>query len=347
MRLLCAALLSFALTAAWIAPAGAQPPPGTNIEYVTRSGDTMIGIARRYLIDGKLPQIQRALQEHNQLKNADRINPGQIIRIPENWVLDEAGRMELINVQGDVQSKGQPVQSGAPIVSGDDLRTGPNAYATVKLADGSTLVLQPGSTLTIDSVRKSPLVASPGATFTLQNGRVEASVPRRAVGGGRFEVRTPIAVAAVRGTKFRVASDEARRSATSEVLEGAVQVNDAGNLGSVSVPDGYGTKVVEGSPPAPPRALLPAPRLWGGVRLVVRKPARLNFTALTGAVAYRLLIARGADFSDVVSELTFQGAEIAMPDLPNGAYFVKVRGIDDLGLEGRDSVADLVVNAGT
>ena len=346
-RLLVAALIAFGLQgplqAQQAVQSGLLPAPSTDIDYTTRAGDTMIGIARRYLNDGKLPLVQRALQEHNALKDADRINPGQVIRIPENWVRNEAGRIELVSAQGDVQARGQPALAGATLVSGDELRTGANSYATVKLADGSTLVLQPGGSLAIDAVRKSPLAASPEALFTLKGGRVEADVPRR-TGGGRFEIRTPVAVAAVRGTKFRVSSDEQRRSATSEVLEGAVQVNDTGNLGSVPVPDGFGTRVLEGSPPATPRALLEAPRLWGGVRLVVRMPARLNFTVLAGATNYRLLIAKNADFTEVLNESILQSAEIVLSELANGAYFVKVRGIDDLGLEGRDAIADLVVS---
>ncbi len=340
--------LSLAAPSAILAQPAAQPTglpaPATDIEYTAKPGDTMIGISRRYLINGQSHEVQRALWEHNQLKDKDRISPGQQIRIPGNWVKNEAGRIELAHVEGDVQSQGQPIRTGARVNPGDELKTGRDGYVTIKLADGSTLALQPGSTLAVEGVRTSALSPSADALFNLKNGRVEASVQKRAASGARFEVRTPIAVAAVRGTRFRVVADDEKKTATSEVVEGTVEVNDTGNLGSVSVQEGFGTRVVAGQAPSPPRALLPAPRLWTGMRLWVRRPIRLNFTRLPGAVNYRVVVARQADFGNVISETLLSNNVIELPELENGAYFIKVRGIDDLGLEGKDSRGDLVLN---
>ncbi|MBS0337959.1 MAG: LysM motif protein, partial [Proteobacteria bacterium] len=57
-----------------------------------------------------------------------------------------------------------------------------------------------------------------------------------------------------------------------------------------------------------------------------------------------LLVARKADFREVILETLLPTNEIVLPELDNGAYFLKVRGIDDLGLEGKDTLADLVLN---
>lgn len=347
-RLALVAGLSLALPAATLAQRAALPAmlpsPAADIEYSAKSRDTMIGIARRYLIEGQLHEVQRALWEHNKLGNKDQITAGQVIRIPENWMKDDANTIQLAHVEGDVQSKGQPLRAGAKLSPGDDFKTGRDGYVTIKLSDGSTLVLQPESDMAIDGVKKSPLAPAADAQFTLKNGRVEATVAKRSATGARFEVRTPIAVAAVRGTKFRVLANEEKRTATSEVVEGAVQVSDTGNLGSVAVQEGFGTRVAEGQPPSAPRALLPAPRLWTGIRLWMRRPVTLNFTRLAGAVSYRLLVARRADFANVISETLLRSNEIVLPDLENGPYFLKVRGIDEFGFEGRDTLADLVLS---
>jgi hypothetical protein len=343
-RLILAAGLAFVPPASIMAqPAGALPAPSADIEYTAKPRDTMIGIARRYLIEGQKHEVQRALWEHNKLRDKDQIVPGQVIRIPENWMKEDANSITLGHVEGDVQSKGQPLRAGAKLAPGDDFKTGRDGYVTIKLSDGSTLVLQPGSDMAIEGVKKSPLAPAADAQFTLTKGRVEATVTKRNPNGARFEVRTPIAVAAVRGTKFRVVADDEKKTATSEVIEGTVQVNDTGNLGSVALQEGFGTKVTEGQAPLPPRALLPAPRLWTGIRLWVRRPVQLNFTRLAGAVNYRLLVARRADFADVIAETLLPTNVIVLPELANGAYFLKVRGIDDLGLEGRDTLADLVL----
>ena len=347
LRLALAAAIVFITPLLHAQPSRTLPTAAADMEYVIKDRDTMIGIARRYLIEGERLEVQRALWEHNRLKDKDRISPGQVIRIPENWMRNDAGRIELARVEGDVQSKGESIKTGARVSPGDELKTGKDGYVTIRLADGSTLALQPGSTMAIESLRKSPLAPSADALFSLKNGRIEASVEKRSASGARFEVRTPIAVAAVRGTRFRVSADEEKRTATSEVIEGSVQVNDTGNLGSVEVPEGFGTRVLEGQAPAAPRALLPAPRLWTGIRLWVRRPIRLNFTRLAGAAQYRVLVARRADFRSVISEVVLAENEIVLPDeLENGPYFLKVRGVDDLGLEGKDTLADLVLSLG-
>src|SRR4051812_1887572 len=119
-RLLFATFLAFGLSAEGLAqPAGrlpsVLPAPAADIEYTAKPRDTMIGIARRYLIEGQLLEVQRALWEHNKLKDKDQIAPGQVIRIPENWMKDDANSIQLAHVEGDVQSKGQPLRPGAKL----------------------------------------------------------------------------------------------------------------------------------------------------------------------------------------------------------------------------------------
>src|SRR5476649_1712502 len=241
VRIFFAAFLALTLPGPAVAqPASSGlPAPSADIEYTAKPRDTMIGIARRYLIEGQRFEVQRALWEHNKLRDKDQIAPGQVIRIPENWMKEDANNITLVHVEGDVQSKGEPLRPGAKLAPGDDFKTGRDGYVTIKLSDGSTLVLQPGSDMAIEGVKKSALAPAADAQFTLKNGRVEATVTKRNPNGARFEVRTPIAVAAVRGTKFRVVADDGKKTATSEVIEGIVQVNDTGNLGSVSLNEGF------------------------------------------------------------------------------------------------------------
>jgi hypothetical protein len=46
----------------------------------------------------------------------------------------------------------------------------------------------------------------------------------------------------------------------------------------------------------------------------------------------------------MVGEITSTTAQLRIEGLPNGTYFARVRGVDNLGLEGRDSVGELLVN---
>jgi hypothetical protein len=325
------------------APA-ALPAPAADIEYVAKPGDTMIGIARRFLANGRQWPVQRALIQHNRLRDADVIAPGQVVHIPENWLLSATARIEIIAFSGDVQSDADTPRLKDAVPSGRELRTGPGGTVTIKLPDNSTLTLQPESSMRVEQGSGNTVRPQTESVFQLIRGRVEAAVEKRDMAGARFEVRTPVAVAAVRGTRFRVTMNEAGRTTSTEVTEGEVQFSDTGGLGSVPVPDGFGTRVIEGRPPEPPRALPEAPRIWTGIRLVPRSPLNIGFLAVRNAVAYRIRISRDRESRDLVSEATSTTAQLRIEGLPNGTYYARVRGVDDLGLEGRDSVGELLVN---
>lgn len=338
----------FALALLCAGPAMGQTPasppaPAADTDYVAQRGDTVIGIARRLLIDGRSSNVQRALIRHNRLRDADVITPGQVLRIPENWLRSAAARIEIIGLTGDVQSDGEPPRLKGAVPSGRELRTGPNGTVTIKMPDNSTVTLQPDSSMRVERAAATAAKPQPDSVFQLIRGRVEAVVEKRDMTGARFEVRTPVAVAAVRGTRFRVTMNEDARASTTEVTEGAVQFSDTAGLGSVPVPDGFGTRALAGSAPDTPRALLAAPRIWTGIRLVPRSPLAINFLALNGAVSYRIRISRDRDSRDLVSETLSTVAQLRIEGLPNGEYFARIRGIDNIGLEGRDSVGELLV----
>ena len=88
--------------------------------------------------------------------------------------------------------------------------------------------------------------------FQLLLGRIRASIRKRTGGAPPFQLGTPSAVIAVRGTRFDV---EVNRHSVTEVdvFQGLVEVGAAGLPGaSVLVGPGYSTRVGPGSPPEPP-----------------------------------------------------------------------------------------------
>lgn len=336
-----AASFSLALAFPVLAQAPATASQGDE-EYVAQPGDTMNGISQRLLHEGETPRVQRALQQHNRLSDPDVIHPGQVIRIPRAWLKSRESAVVVVAVQGDVRSKGQAVSPNAKLTPGDDLRTGKDSYATLKLADGSTLTLLPSGNAGLERAQ-----ATPGGTtdtqFRLDAGRAETTVQKAPKGNTRFEVRTPMAIAAVRGTKFRVVVDEQKNAMMSEVVEGEVAVSDSGNLGTASVRGGFGTRVSAGSAPLAPRALLPAPFLWTGVQLVERPEFNVQVTPLRGAQSYRLFVSAREDFSSVMREEVLKEPLLRFASLQDGDYFVRLRGIDDIELEGQDTTARMRV----
>lgn len=89
----------------------------------------------------------------------------------------------------------------------------------------------------------------------LQQGKVEVEANPNKVRGNALQIMTPTAVAAVRGTEFRVSSDD--KSFREETLEGQVGLTAGGK--QVLVGPGYGSLSQQGNSPLPPVSLLPAP----------------------------------------------------------------------------------------
>ena len=73
----------------------------------------------------------------------------------------------------------------------------------------------------------------------------------------RFEIQTPAAISAVRGTVFRVASQPGIN--LTETLRGEVEVNAQGK--GLAVGAGFGTRVAKGESPSTIVKLLDAPGL--------------------------------------------------------------------------------------
>lgn len=110
------------------------------------------------------------------------------------------------------------------VTSGDELRTGRASSVDITMDDGSRVKLAPLSAFKMAAETKDSV------SLGLYLGRVRSWVKKFS---RKFEVRTPSAVCAVRGTDFMVAAD-AEGNSRVEVYEGSVLTGDArGNSGLV------------------------------------------------------------------------------------------------------------------
>lgn len=108
---------------------------------------------------------------------------------------------EVTLVRGGSSSK---AIQGANIDLDDRLTTGPGSALTVTLSDGSRLEVSESSTIVIDGAVAAPKAATGGGTSVFLLGGVLKSFVNNAGGPNKFQVHTPNAVAAVRGTIFTV-----------------------------------------------------------------------------------------------------------------------------------------------
>jgi hypothetical protein len=317
-----------------LALAGGRPvlaQPAAEYVHVTERGDTLIGLGRLLLTEpGRWPEVARL----NRVRNPDRIPTGAALRIPLAWMRTEPGPATVVGVIGDVRGEaGQPLPPGRALTEGAEIVTGADGHVVLHLIDGTVLRLRPDSRLRLSDSRRVPRTPVTRAGARLDAGRVEVEKTRGGQPG--FRIDTPQGVLAVRGTEFRVAATVDRTRG--EVLAGSVTVGGIAGDAQQAVAAGFGTVVSADGRVAPPVALLPPPALDGLPRLQERVLMRFALPALAGAAAYRGQIAQDERFEAVLAEVLGPGTELRFADLPDGNYLLRVRGVDGLGLEGRDA----------
>lgn len=170
-----------------------------------------------------------------------------IVLLLAGLALSQEHEARLTEVKGEVtfygaeQPEGLPAEKDAPIVAGDRIVTGPDSYAELALDAEHVIYLRENTDFTLTQTRKD------SAELTLTLGSLLAKV-RKLVSGESLKVRTPTAVAAVRGTEFAVesAGDETHVAVYDE---GKLEVSGSG--ASETLLANQETAVMRGRPPLP------------------------------------------------------------------------------------------------
>lgn len=140
--------------------------------------------------------------------------------------------------------EGVPGGADMPLLPGDKVKTGEDGSAEIALSGEHCVSLRPRSELTLSNLRRAD------SELSLALGSLLAKV--QSLAGGLFRVRTPSAVAAVRGTEFGVEIDEADPEQTLVGVfdEGKVAVSGADGA-EETLKSNQETVVRRGSRPMP------------------------------------------------------------------------------------------------
>ena len=296
--------------------------------YRTQAHDTLIGLSRRLLKD---PRRWTALQKRNAIANPTRVPVGTAILIPRDWLRDAPETAVVTTVVGAVTGDGVRLKAGDLLKEGEAIGTAAGAYVTITLADGSLASLSAAGSLVLERLRRYVGTGRRDMQLKLNDGSLDLRVKPQGE-AGRFQIRTPVALSAVRGTEFRRTAGLDK----TEVIDGTVSVS--GVAGGVLVPAGFGTISDEKTGPRAPVKLLEPPDLSALPPAFEDDEVRVEFAPVAGAVGYHAQVARDESFQSVVAETTSQAAVLDFAGLADARYFMRIRSRDGQGLEGADAV---------
>lgn len=312
-------------------------------EYTFRPGDTIWNIASEYTND---VNNWREIQRLNGIPvQSDReIQPGTRIQIPVSMLKRPPQPAIVIALEGAVRIVRQDgseaeLSEGDKLYVGDKVLTGQEQSLRIRFADGSSLQILANSEVSMDKLSYHEDTGMVDTRVRLQQGRVNTWVeklrPR-----SRYQIQTPAAITAVRGTAYRLISGADLITRT-EVTEGSVNVSSGGETRAVET--GFGLVIEKDKPLPKPVKLLGAPEI--GANAASGDVLDIRWNRLEGASSYRYQVSRDAAFNRIVTDRATEQTGFRLADLEPGAYFVRVRAIDSLSLEGLNALRQFEIAA--
>ena len=137
-----------------------------------------------------------------------------------------------------------PLVLGAALEPGDQLTTDASARVRLQLIDGSVINLGSQSTFSIDEVVSNGPGTDRQVQLDLEAGALRAHAAP-ATSSSRFEIRTPKAITAVRGTEWGILADQVKSDVL--VLSGRVGVrkNEVSGVSATSLTRTLGVTVTD------------------------------------------------------------------------------------------------------
>ncbi|MDL0430242.1 FecR domain-containing protein [Marinobacter sp. TBZ242] len=309
--------------------------------YTVRPGESFDELASTLL--ARNISASRLLQ-HNGIDNPATIGSGDSLRIPLAWLQRQPDPARARSVVGQVQlisgndGRKRPLTDDMLVRVGDEILSH-SGTATVELADGSIVRIAPNSRLAFNRLTQYGKSGMVDTRLRLNRGEIETQVKPIIEGGSRFEIETPSAVAAVRGTMFTLRTAPGRTDV--RVTEGAVSFGPPGK--TRRIPAGYSATVsTVGVGGMNIRQLPPAPTINPFPPQLKQLPAELSWQS-NGASTHRVDIF-DAETGRWMDSSRVNGDSFNVDLLDNGRYDIHLAALDSRGIAGMPGIIDVEVD---
>lgn len=274
----------------------------------------------------------------NRLQGANQVVSGSTLLIPFSWLKLKPAPAIALSVTGESllkrsqQSSWVPLEEDFYLHVGDTIKTFKGSVL-VKFADDSVLRLEENTVLIFNRLTQFGKSGMTDTGLRLEKGRVSTKVKPNKENGSRYEISTPSAVAAVRGTEFRVNADS--DGTDLEVVEGVVEFSIRDQ--QLNVTEGFSVSAPANGRLTSPVKLLAAPLPKDLLADAEVLPVRLSWLNVKGASSYRYAVYSNDAEGQQVMQGTPGNPSFDINYLPNGNYLVTMRAVTANGTEGLDA----------
>lgn len=299
--------------------------------YTLRPGETFPRALNGLLAKAYSSQ---QLAAYNRLKSPAELKAGDSLKIPMNWLAHQPEPATVVGITGQGQVQHFGTTSREPLRPQQILRVGDQVFiqqgnATIRLADESVIRLDAATHMVFNRLTQFGRTGMVDTRLRLERGKLSTEVTPLVDQGARFEVETPSAIAAVRGTAFAL---QTQPGATRlQVTKGIVAFGPPGQ--TRQIPAGYSATVLtRGAGSMDIRKLPSAPRVSALAASINRLPATLSW-ADDGAQTHQIDVYDKSTGHRVVSEQT-DARDFTLNYLDNGSYNVHVAALTSRGVVG-------------
>lgn len=168
-------------------------------------------------------------------------------------------------VKGDVKVKNlqnqiAPTKVGSKIFPGETVITAADSRAKIVMSDRNVINVSPSTELKIDKYESDEKAGTRNVELNLIDGKVRNNVEQKYdEDKNKFLMKTPTAVAGVRGTEFLTSYNKSTQLTEVVTLRGAVTLTPvvpgggSGTKNTIVVQRGEASSVAPGAPPEPPK----------------------------------------------------------------------------------------------
>ncbi|SFR77713.1 FecR family protein [Marinobacter daqiaonensis] len=309
--------------------------------YTLKAGENFQQVARELLTDTTSAQ---QLASYNRIRTPSALGAGDTLRIPVSWLRQQPEPARVTGLKGDVQARTANSGRLRRLNEGDLIRAGDtvitrDGLATIELADGSVVRINPASSVVFNRLTRYGRAGMTDTRMRLERGAISNRVRPMVEDGSRFEIETPSAIAAVRGTAFALQADAG--GSRVQVTEGKVAFGRPGN--SRDIPAGYGASLASsGSAELRFHRLPPAPQTLPIPAMLSALPQDFSWEA-NGADLYQVDIVE-ADSGRWIRREQTRDNRVALTDLANGEYRLEVSALTGDGISGMPATASIQVD---
>lgn len=305
--------------------------------YTVKAGDNLSTFSSTILDTTKRwPEVAK----YNHLKSAHVITPGQVLHIQLPWLKSVPAQAKIESLTGLVTLNGKPVKVGDAVAEGSQLNTPAGASLRMSLPDGSTLNMLEKTQLVATTLTKKQQGLPFESVFRLVTGRIDAIKKKYPDGQAPLRIQAMHSTIGVRGTHFRMGQENGNTLA--EIENGLVSFGDEAKATPIALAAAQGS-VGDGVHNPVMIPLLPAPQYPAFKGDFSSSKVTFILPELAGAKGYRGELASDEKFLNILAPVSSDSAEIKIVGLAVGNYWLRLRAVDEHGLQGMEGVTALQV----